>query len=129
MARKVVVSLIDDLDGSVANETVEFALDGVSYEIDLSSGNAKNLRASVATYAAVARRPDLGSPVDATPEASLAAGATAGPKSRDRKENRSVRQWARQQGLTPCDRGRIPTAMLDFYASRQTARRDVARAK
>jgi hypothetical protein len=43
MARKVTVSLIDDVDGkTVADETVEFAVDGVSYQIDLSSTNAKS---------------------------------------------------------------------------------------
>ena len=32
MAQKVLVSLVDDLDGSEAEETVEFGLDGVSYQ-------------------------------------------------------------------------------------------------
>ena len=41
MARKVQVLLVDDLDGGAADETVSFALDGASYEIDLSSDNAK----------------------------------------------------------------------------------------
>ena len=44
MAQKVQVLLVDDLDGSEATETVTFGLDGVSYEIDLSSGNASKLR-------------------------------------------------------------------------------------
>lgn len=41
MAQKVLVSLVDDLDGSEAEETVEFGLDGVSYQIDLSGENAE----------------------------------------------------------------------------------------
>jgi hypothetical protein len=113
MARKVVVSLIDDLDGGQANETVEFALDGENYEIDLSSRNAGKLRAIVTTYVAVARqstRPRRG----ARPSSS--AGSTPRTRVRsDRQDNQSVREWARGQGLTPCDRGRIPTAMLEFY--------------
>ena len=44
MAQKVQVLLVDDLDGSEATETVAFGLDGASYEIDLSSGNAGKLR-------------------------------------------------------------------------------------
>ena len=40
MAQKVFVSLVDDIDGSEADETVEFGLDGVNYEIDLSAENA-----------------------------------------------------------------------------------------
>ncbi|MBO0851506.1 MAG: Lsr2 family protein, partial [Pseudonocardia sp.] len=57
MAQKVTVSLIDDLDGNKADETVEFGLDGKSYEIDLSSGNAGKLRDALADYVAAARRP------------------------------------------------------------------------
>ena len=44
MAQKVQVLLVDDIDGSEATETVSFGLDGVAYEIDLSSGNAGQLR-------------------------------------------------------------------------------------
>ncbi|WP_252920646.1 Lsr2 dimerization domain-containing protein, partial [Mycolicibacterium smegmatis] len=37
MAKKVTVTLVDDFDGeATADETVEFGLDGVTYEIDLS---------------------------------------------------------------------------------------------
>ena len=45
MAKKVTVTLVDDFDGAgAADETVEFGLDGVSYEIDLSAKNAAKLR-------------------------------------------------------------------------------------
>ena len=44
MAQQVQVVLVDDLDGGKAAETVSFALDGVSYEIDLSAKNAAKLR-------------------------------------------------------------------------------------
>ena len=41
MAKKVTVTLVDDFDGEgAADETVEFGLDGVTYEIDLSAKNA-----------------------------------------------------------------------------------------
>ena len=44
MAEKIQVLLVDDIDGGEATETVNFGLDGVAYEIDLSSDNAKKLR-------------------------------------------------------------------------------------
>ena len=45
MAKKVTVTLVDDFDGEgPADETVEFSIDGVNYEIDLSSKNAQKLR-------------------------------------------------------------------------------------
>ena len=56
MAQKVQVVLVDDLDGGEADETVSFALDGVSYEIDLSSKNAAALRDAFATWVGHGRR-------------------------------------------------------------------------
>ena len=50
MAKQTITKLIDDLDGGEAHETVEFGLDGYSYEIDLSSKNAGKLRHALATY-------------------------------------------------------------------------------
>ena len=44
MAQKVQVLLVDDIDGGTADETVTFGLDGVTYEIDLTSGHASELR-------------------------------------------------------------------------------------
>jgi hypothetical protein len=37
VAKQIVHKLVDDLDGSDADRTVRFSLDGVQYEIDLSS--------------------------------------------------------------------------------------------
>ena len=112
MAQKVTVSLIDDLDGDKADETVEFGLDGKSYEIDLSSGNADKLRDALASYVAAARRPGGrrrsggGGP---------AATATARRPSVDREQNQAIRDWARKRGMKVSDRGRIPADVLEAY--------------
>ena len=58
MATKTTVTLVDDLDGSEASESVAFGLDGASYEIDLSDNNAEKLRDVLANYVANARRAD-----------------------------------------------------------------------
>ena len=50
MAKTVIVRLTDDIDGEDADETVRFALDGRSYEIDLSAANASRLRVALAPY-------------------------------------------------------------------------------
>ena len=50
MAKTVIVKLTDDIDGEDADETVHFALDGRTYEIDLSTGNASTLRAAFKPY-------------------------------------------------------------------------------
>ena len=57
MAQKVQVLLVDDIDGGTADETVTFALDGVTYEIDLTAANASELRGAVANWVGHARRP------------------------------------------------------------------------
>ena len=78
MAQKVQVLLVDDLDGSEATETVAFGLDGASYEIDLSSGNAGKLRKELptmwSTRAKRALRQGAAGPA-------LAPAASAAPKS------------------------------------------------
>jgi Lsr2 len=50
MAKTVVVKLTDDIDGGDADETVHFALDGKSYEIDVNSSNAAQIRAAFKPY-------------------------------------------------------------------------------
>ena len=49
MARQVHVKCVDDVDGSVASETVTFGLDARQYELDLSETNAATLRAALAS--------------------------------------------------------------------------------
>jgi hypothetical protein len=44
VAQKIQTLFIDDLDGSAAEGTVRFGLDGTEYEIDLNAGHAKELR-------------------------------------------------------------------------------------
>lgn len=56
MAQKVQVLLVDDLDGVEADETVTFALDGKTYEIDLTTANADKLRGLLEPYTKGGRR-------------------------------------------------------------------------
>src|SRR3954469_12717183 len=58
MAQVTKVRLVDDIDGSEADESVEFTLDGMSLEIDLSKDNAAKLRDILAPYVAAGRRGD-----------------------------------------------------------------------
>ena len=107
MAKKVQVTLVDDIDGSEAVETVSFAVDGTSYEIDLSKANAKKLRDALATYVASARRAGR---VRAAGGRSGRATARA-----DREQIQAVREWARRNGHKVSDRGRVPASVLDAY--------------
>jgi hypothetical protein len=112
VAQKVTVSLIDDLDGDKADETVEFGIDGKSYEIDLSSSNADKLRDALASYVAAARRP--GGRRRSGGGAAASAAAARRP-SVDREQNQAIRDWARKRGMKVSDRGRIPADVLEAY--------------
>jgi hypothetical protein len=112
MAQKVTVTLVDDLDGSEAEETVEFGLDGASYQIDLSEDNAERLRDALAEYVEHARRSGGRKRASTRP-----AGRPARPATADREQNQAIRAWARKQGMKVSDRGRIPSEVIDAYNS------------
>lgn len=106
MAQKVQVVLIDDIDGGNADETISFALDGVQYEIDLSTSNASRLRAAFAPYVDKGRKASRG-----TPRRSRGGTRTG--------RSAQIRAWAREQGLEVNERGRIPADLsAKFDASR-----------
>lgn len=107
MAQRTQTVLIDDVDGSAADETVSFAIDGSNYEIELSDKNAAKLRDVLATYIAHGRR------AGRTPKP---AGRPAATTARaDREQTQAIREWARSNGHEVSDRGRIPAAVLDAY--------------
>ncbi|MEV0714905.1 Lsr2 family protein [Asanoa sp. NPDC050611] len=113
MAKATIVELVDDLDGSTANETVPFAVDGVSFEIDLSSGNADRFRQALQPFV------DAGTRVTPDGRRHTRTVISAEGASR-REETRAIRAWAHryggQLGLAPVgDRGAIPQAVRDAY--------------
>lgn len=120
MAQKVSVQLVDDVDGSEAESTVEFALDGVSYTIDLSADNAAELRDSLASYVANGRRTGGRKRSGAKAgKAGKTGKAAQAPTTADRERNQAIREWARQQGMQVSDRGRIPAEIVDAYDKAQ----------
>jgi hypothetical protein len=119
MAQKVLVEMVDDLDGVVGDDvtTVGFALDGRSYEIDLSSRNADNLRDGLAEFIAAGRRQRGGRATrgggDPRPSATL------DPAARERAH--AIREWAREAGREVSGRGRIPAVVVEAYEAAQRA--------
>jgi hypothetical protein len=102
MAQKVSIVLIDDIDGGDADETVSFALDGSSYEIDLASANAARLREALAPYVGHARK--------------VGGRRAAGKKPAAGGSTREVREWARANGWPDLgDRGRVPAEVQQAY--------------
>lgn len=109
MAQRVQVLLIDDLDGSDGAETVSFALDGVSYEIDLSEKNAAKLRNDFAAWVGNARKVGRG--------ASSPSSARAARRSRGGNDTAAIRAWAKKNGYEVSERGRISREVMDAYAA------------
>jgi hypothetical protein len=105
MVQKVQLVLEDDIDGGAADETVNFGLDGVSYEIDLNAEHAAQLRDALASWVGHARK--VKSPVART--------ATT-RRSRSGSDTAAVREWAKANGYTVSDRGRISAEVQEAYA-------------
>lgn len=108
MAQQTTITLVDDLDGGVADEQVEFTVDGKSYEIDLSVANVERLRTALAPFVSAARRVGARRGAASTPEA-----GTRAPS--DREQNQAIREWAVAQGMKVSERGRIPSNVLTAY--------------
>jgi len=103
VAQKVQTLFIDDLDGSAAEGTVRFGLDGMEYEIDLNAGHAQQLRDALAAYVRAGRRVSGGSRRPTH-------GGRKGPASG--LNTPQVREWAKAQGIEVKDRGRVPAELV-----------------
>jgi hypothetical protein len=122
VAQRTVVTLLDDLDQSPADETVEFGLDGVTYEIDLSEEHAAALRHALGEYIEPARRTGGRRRASAGSSSGRRAArrgdrrnGAGGRASVDREQNQAIREWARKQRMTVSERGRIPREVTDAY--------------
>jgi hypothetical protein len=111
MARKVQVLLVDDVDGSTADETVSFGLDGANYEIDLSTANATAFRDSLTQYVSAARKAGR----SGTAKTARVGSTTKPSPSADRAQNQAIRDWAKRNGLQVSERGRIPAEIIEKY--------------
>lgn len=108
MATKTIHLLVDDLDGKELKDgegqSITFTVDGVDYLIDLSQSNADKLEQALAPYVSAARR------VGGRRTRPLTANASI-----DKSQLANVRSWAKSQGLTVSDRGRISQDVQDAY--------------
>jgi Lsr2 len=101
MSSKVIVLLEDDVDGTKADETIEFGIDGTTYNIDLSDSNAEKLRGALDGYISKARK-------------------VSGKRSGGRKVSigvdlKAVRAWAKSNGVEISKRGRVSQNVLEQY--------------
>ena len=104
MASKTIVEVIDDLDGSKADETVRFAIDGTEYEIDLSGTHSQKLRDALQPYVSAGRK-----------VGGKRSGGRRGATLTDGKQSKAIRDWAKQHGMQVSDRGRVSAEVQKAY--------------
>lgn len=103
MAKKTVVVLEDDIDGSEASETISFALDGSEYQIDLNQEHASELRGALERFTSAGRK---------------VTGGRSGARIRSSQrmpDAKAVRMWAAENGIPVNTRGRIQAEVLEKY--------------
>lgn len=108
MAQKVQVLLLDDLSGGEAEETVTFALDGKTYEIDLNIENADKLRTALEPFVKAGRRAAGGRGARTRGRAVSGGGSSSA-------ETAKIRAWAKENGYQVNDRGRVPANIREAY--------------
>ena len=101
MAQKITVTLEDDLDGGTADETMRFEFGGSAYEIDLNKKNARAFRKQIAPFVEHARKAGRGQRRPRTQSG--------------RRRSSEIRDWAKEQGITVSERGRIPADVVEQY--------------
>jgi hypothetical protein len=106
MAQKIQTLFVDDIDGSDAEGTIRFGLDGTDYEIDLSTAHATDLRQALAKFIEAGRK----APGSARRPARTGRKATAASV-----DTTVVRAWAKNQGIDIKDRGRVPADVVIKY--------------
>ena len=109
MAQKVQVLLVDDIDGGTADETVTFGLDGVTYEIDLTSGHASELRDAFAQWVGHARK------VGGRTGTKSASASSARGRRSSSSDAQAIREWAKEHGHHVSKRGRISAEVKAAY--------------
>ena len=92
-----------------AAEPVTLALDGGSSELDLSTKNAQELRDAFASWVGNARK------VSSRTSSARPARRSGGGRSSGSARATEVREWARANGYTVNDRGRISQEIQTAY--------------
>jgi len=118
MAQITKVELVDDLDGSEASETIQFGIDGKWRTIDLSKEHATALRENLEDYLRASQPftdSRAASPIASARGRRSSNGGSAGTAADRRRQLAAIREWARQNGLSVSDRGRVSQEVLRAF--------------
>jgi nucleoid-associated protein Lsr2 len=103
VAQKLHTLYVDDLDGSDAEGTVRFSLDGAHYEIELNEAHARELRGALAPYVQAGRKVPRRAP------------RNRGKATAKRVNSNEIRDWARTNGVEIKNRGRVPADVITKF--------------
>ena len=122
MAQRTIVTLVDDLTGEVAENisTVEFALDGRTYELDLTDDNSAKLHDALSQYVNAARK--IGGRRHSAARPDGGSKSTGRATGHNRETLKSIREWAKKNGHNVSDRGRLPAEVVQAWETAQAAR-------
>jgi hypothetical protein len=104
MAKTIITTITDDLDGSANAKSVTFGLDGVAYSIDLSARNEKKLRDALQEFINHAGR-----------DRSTGTSKPATVRGQRDFDISALRAWAAKKNIDLPARGRIPGAIIEQY--------------
>jgi nucleoid-associated protein Lsr2 len=102
MAKAMVETLVDDLDGSPAVETIRLGWNGDWRQLDLSKRNAAALARVVDRYW------DAGRPVSTAGQSRRSRKPGASRSRKAGRDPKTIRAWAVANGIAVPARGRIP---------------------
>ena len=109
--KKIIIQLVDDLDGTVVDEqsgrTLTFAFDGESFKIDLSNENEQRFRLVLEPYMKAASAARKGQRSTKSSPAEL----------------KAIRDWARASGIEVSARGRIAATVREAYSESNSSSR------
>jgi hypothetical protein len=119
MAQRTIVTLVDDLTGEEAENisTVEFALDGMTYELDLTEGNSTKLRDALSQYARAGRK--IGGRHRSGSRPGRAIRSNGSDAGYNRETLKSIREWAKKNGHSVSNRGRLSAEVLQTWQTAQ----------
>lgn len=122
MAQKTIVTLVDDLTGEEAQDisTVEFSLDGVIYQLDLTDTNGATLRGALSPYIAAGRK--IGGRRRGPRRPSPVMKNNGGARGYTRATFKAIRAWAKTNGYPVSDRGRIPLEVMQAWQRAQAGK-------
>lgn len=100
MAKIVRYELVDDIDGSQAERTLRFSVDGEAYEIELNDKHLAEFHKSMRRWVRHARPALPAQPI---------------PSVRKRGDGARIRKWALAHGIKVAAKGRIPTSVRQRY--------------